>query len=372
MNFLIVTHVPHRIDENRYSAYAPYVNEMNVWTKQVKQLTIIAPLELGLKTAIDTFYQHPNITFIAVDSFDFLGASNSRRAIRLIPKIIWQMYKAMLASDHIHLRCPGNMGLIGCFVQLLFPQKNKTAKYAGNWDPTAQKPWTYRLQQKILNNTFLTRNIQVLIYGEWEGQTKNSKSFFTATYSKKEMESVRIPSKINSFQFVFVGTLVKGKNPLYAIKLVEKLKELGHAVSLKVYGEGVERNDLEKYSSSHNLDSFISLEGNKNREEVKQAYQDSDFVVLPSDSEGWPKAIAEGMFWGCIPIAAPVSCVPYMLDFGKRGLLLEMDLDKDTAELTQLLSDLDAIKQKRNLATNWSRQYTLERFETELKTLLQS
>jgi hypothetical protein len=31
------------------------------------------------------------------------------------------------------------------------------------------------------------------------------------------------------------------------------------------------------------------------------------------------KAIAEGMFWGCIPVGTAVSCVPFMLDEGKRG-----------------------------------------------------
>jgi hypothetical protein len=33
-----------------------------------------------------------------------------------------------------------------------FPNKPKTAKYAGNWDPKS-KTWTY-MQQKILSNTF--------------------------------------------------------------------------------------------------------------------------------------------------------------------------------------------------------------------------
>ena len=43
------------------------------------------------------------------------------------------MYKAMKWADHIHLRCPGNIGLLGCIVQIAFPKKVKTVKYAGNW-----------------------------------------------------------------------------------------------------------------------------------------------------------------------------------------------------------------------------------------------
>jgi hypothetical protein len=58
-------------------------------------------------------------------------------------------------------------------------------------------------------------------------------------------------------------------------------------------------------------------------------------VLLPSDSEGWPK-IAEGMFWGCVPIATAVSCVPYMLDYGKEDLL-DLDLEKDANAMVHLL-----------------------------------
>lgn len=92
----------------------------------------------------------------------------------------------MVQADYIHLRCPGNMGL-EALVQMLFPNKPKTAKYAGNWNPKSKQPWSYRLQKWILSYTFLTQNMQVLVYGEWSNQTKNSKLFFSDTYSEEEM-----------------------------------------------------------------------------------------------------------------------------------------------------------------------------------------
>ena len=74
--------------------------------------------------------------------------------------------------------------------------------------------------------------MQVLVYGQWEGSTKNIKPFFTATYSEADklpMKFLDIKSKIN---FVFVGTLASGKNPLYAIQLVEALFKKGFDLSL--------------------------------------------------------------------------------------------------------------------------------------------
>jgi hypothetical protein len=88
---------------------------------------------------------------------------------------------------------------------------------------------------------------------------------------------------------------------------------------------------------------------------------------LPSKSEGWPKAIAEGLFWGCVPLATKVSCVPYMLDFGNRGILLEMDVEKDLLQIEKLVDDVNAFETKSKRAEKWSHNYTTDFFETEIK-----
>ena len=371
IKFVIITHVSHFYKNDEYFAYSPYVQEMNIWLKYVDETIIVAPLKKLEITPIDISYKHDRgINFKTVPDFNFISSKDILVSIFKLPVIFWRIFWAMKAADHIHLRCPGNMGLIGCFVQILFPNKIKTAKYAGNWDPKSKQPWSYRLQKWILNNEFLTRNMQVLVYGEWEKQSKNVKSFFTATYS--ELEKYNVEKRFDDgFKIIFVGSLVSGKNPLYGIKLVEKLLLGGYHVTLDLYGEGVERDFLENYIQTHKLEEYIILKGNQNKEALIKAYQKSHFVILPSKSEGWPKAIAEGMFWGCIPIATKVSSVPYMLDFGKRGVLLEMDLDKDTEQVKDLIMKQSAFLEKSQIAIEWSRNFTTDVFEKEIAKLLQ-
>ena len=264
------------------------------------------------------------------------------------------------------------MGLLASIIQILFPKKIKTAKYAGNWDSESKQPLSYKLQKWILSNTFLTRNMQVFIYGQWEGSSKNIKSFFTATYSQADKTPILPKDFKHKIQFVFVGTLVLGKNPFYAIKLVEALYKKGHDVALTLYGEGTERKNLENYISQNKLENIISLAGNQTQEIVKKAYEKSHFVILPSESEGWPKAVAEGMFWGCVSVATQVSCVPFMLDYGNRGVLLEIDLEKDVCQIDVLLQNETIYQSKSQKASEWSRQYTLDVFEEEIKKLLTS
>ncbi|WP_286965788.1 glycosyltransferase [Flavobacterium sp. UBA4854] len=370
VKFVIITHVSHVYKNNEYLGYSPYVQEMNIWLKYVDEVIIVAPLRNREITPIDISYQHDRINFKVVPDFSFINLKNIITSIFKLPVIFWKIFWAMKEADHIHLRCPGNMGLIGCFVQILFPNKIKTAKYAGNWDSKNKQPWSYQMQKWILNNTFLTRNMKVLVYGYWENQSKNTKSFFTATYSELEKTNVEKADFTNGTKVVFVGSLVSGKNPLYAIKLIERLVTAGYNVTLDLYGDGVERDSLEGYIKMYKLHEYIVIKGNQNREALKAAYQKSHFVILPSKSEGWPKAIAEGMFWGCIPIATKVSCVPYMLDFGKRGTLLDLNLDKDTEQIGDLIMNQRAYLEKSKIAMKWSRNFTTDVFEKEIEKLL--
>lgn len=372
MKFAIITFVPHILKDSKYYAYSPYVREMNVWSKYAKEIILVAPQVLGKLSPIENPYNHKNINFIKIDSFDVLNLKSIVLSIYKIPRISWHIFSAMQKADHIHLRCPGNVGLLGCFIQILFPNKPKTAKYAGNWDSKSKQPWTYKLQRWILNNTFLTRNMKVLVYGNWEGVSKNVVPFFTATYSESDKVPLQNLMLNSTIDFIFVGTLVSGKRPLYAIQLVEDLYRKGFDVRLRLFGEGVERGKLMSYIMERQLQNIISLQGNQNSDTVKKAYQNSHFVVLPSESEGWPKVIAEGMFWGCVPISSSVSCTPYMLNYGERGVLLTMDLENDVRQIETLLSNVTDFDKKRIEASNWSRKYTLDFFEKEILEILNS
>lgn len=370
MKFAIITHVIHIRKENKYFGYAPYVREMDIWLKDVDDVIIVAPLVLGNLTEIDITYKNDKIDFYQVPDFSFTNVGNSFKSLFKLPRILWSIFLAMKNADHIHLRCPGNMGLLGCIAQIFFPTKRKTAKYAGNWDRKSKQPATYRLQKWILNNTFLTRNMQVLVYGEWENQSKNIKPFFTATYSDSEKEVIEKDIKSTEKTFIFVGSLVTGKNPMYAVKLIEQLVRGNMKVVLHIFGEGIERANLEDYIKKNQLEKNVFLYGNQNKETVKQFYKKSHFVILPSKSEGWPKAIAEGMFWGCIPLATNVSCVPFMIDYGKRGILLDMNLEKDLFQIESIIKQETSFDEKSNLATEWSREYTTDFFASEIKKIV--
>ncbi len=371
MRFLIISHTPHKVQGTALLAYEPYIREMNLWLKNVGEVEVIAPLVQEKITNLDKKYDRTDIVFNKIPSIAFTNLKKSLISIVKIPYIFVKICRSIVRADHVHLRCPGNIGLLGSVIQVFFPSKTKTVKYAGNWDPNSRQPLSYRFQKSIIRNTFLSRNIKVLVYGQWKEQSKNIKPFFTATFKDKDrLKPIERNYNIR-LEFLFIGSLVEGKKPFLAIKIIEALKRAGVEVQLKLFGEGVLMNKLNAYVEENDLKKNVQIEGGQKLGVIQEALRTAHFLILPSKSEGWPKAIAEAMFFGTIPIATKISCIPYMLGFGKRGLLIDPEIEAASSMIKEGLQNKDKLRSMSLLACEWAQNYTLETFETEIVKLLE-
>jgi glycosyltransferase involved in cell wall biosynthesis len=369
MQFLVITNAPTLQKDDAYHAYAPYVKEMDLWFSKVDKVSILSPTNYD-KPLLTTSFKRQDLDVVSLPFIQLGGIKHFFKTFILLPGIVFKMFGAMKKADHIHLRCPGNIGLIAAVVQLLFPSKQKTAKYAGNWDPNAKQPWSYRLQKRILSTTSLTKNMQVLVYGDWPDQSKNITPFFTASYHNDVIPKRREPIYKTPFRVLFVGSLAPGKRPLYAVKWIEECNAQGMRCLLDMYGDGTERLQLETYIAENNLQTCVRLYGNQDASILQKAYQEAHFMILPSKSEGWPKVVAEAMFWGAIPLVTPISCVPWMLDNGNRGHLLSLHLEEDVSAFAKAVSDKNALLEMSLAGQRWSQEYTLDTFEKAIEKFI--
>jgi glycosyltransferase involved in cell wall biosynthesis len=209
----------------------------------------------------------------------------------------------------------------------------------------------------------------VLVYGEWKNQSENIKSFFTASFKNTDKVNFKPRNYNKALKFIFTGSLVKGKRPDLAIKLIEALRKHNIEAHLDLYGDGILKAILEEYVKKYNLGRYISFKGSQPLHIIKSALQEAHFSILASKSEGWPKAVAEAMFYGVIPIATPVSCVADMLGNGKRGLLISSELNTAVKQVIEKIKTSDLNTMSR-LAQDWSQGYTLDAFEEAIKELI--
>ena len=373
MRFLVVTSVLHKKSGNFYGGYAPYVKEMNIWFKHIESVRIIAPLSNTDLDPLESLYEHPDLKFVKIPEINFTSLRHAVKSFFVLPIILFKLFREMIWANHIHLRCPSNMGLLGSFMQIFFPHKPKTVKYANNWDPNSKhQAKTYRIQQKIIRSEFWSKKTKILVYGDWKEKSKNVLPFFTASYS----ESMRIPveirniSKDSEIRLLFVGTITPNKRPLVAVKTLEIMREKGFKVRLDLIGGGSQTDEIKEYINSKQLNNYAFVLGKINPDKLIEYFKSAHFLVFMSISEGWPKVVAESMWWGCLPITTDVSCVKYMTDDGNRGVLVEPEPAVVADTIENLINNTEKYAKMCKNAMIWSREYHFERFEQEIVKLI--
>lgn len=369
MKFLIITNTPHKIEDDKVFAYGPYIKEMNVWLKDIESVKVISFKSTESINKIDLSYDN-KVEFIEVPTFNLTSLKNIIKTVFSLPYIYYILFKNFLWAEHIHLRSPSNMALLGLFVQIFFPTKKKTVKYAANWDMSSSQPLSYKVQQFIMSNTFLSKNLKALVYGSWPNQTKNILSFYTATYYDKEKEIITPRKFDGEIRILFSGRLVESKRPLLTVKIVNKLLSQNINIRLDILGDGEQREIIEKYINEKGLSKNIFLHGRQNSETLKKFYKEAHFLVFLSKSEGWGKVITEAMFWGCLPIVTNVGPISYIIGEGTRGSLVK-PTTKDTVKcIIGLLNEYKTYELKVNNAIKWSQNLTFDKFENDVKKLI--
>lgn len=118
--------------------------------------------------------------------------------------------------------------------------------------------------------------------------------FFTPAEKKNQGTVVRI---------LFVSRLIEGKGLQYVIPELKNVndrvkKKCGSTVELLIVGDGPYRKQLEEIVCSTKCTEIVKFEGRKEKEQVRQYYQDADLFILPSLSEGMPNVVLEAMACG--------------------------------------------------------------------------
>ncbi|WP_276253189.1 glycosyltransferase family 4 protein [Halomontanus rarus] len=165
-------------------------------------------------------------------------------------------------------------------------------------------------------------------------------------YIDCEEFSKRTRHEDRTVDIVFVGRFapVKGiESLLYAIPAIV---ELHPDVRIKLIGAGELTDEVESFVETHNLTENVILTGWVDNEELPAHLDDARTLLMPSKSEGVPKALLEAMACGTVPVAASVGGIPDIVADGENGFLLrETDPDRIARTMTTVLEreDLDEI-----------------------------
>lgn len=332
---VIISHTEHQLDTaGKPVGWAPTVNEINYLADYFDEVEHVACLENIPARGSSVPYTSSRIKFSPIPVFGGKTLRSKLGVILKTPGILATVRKALKNATHVQLRLPTSIGL---FLLPYFSLRNKKqyifwVKYANNW-VQASPPPGYALQRWYLANNFAS--CKVTINGSWPGQPDHCITFEnpclnekdrTAGYRALEKKQIKPP-----FKLIFVGRIAADKGIFILLEAL-KIFTSQDIASLTVIGSGPEEDLAIEIASR--LDVPVNFTGSLPQIKVHQFFEESDFLVLPSESEGFPKVAAEALNYGCIPILSRVGSIPYYLKDGRDSFLLER---LDTESLTMVL-----------------------------------
>ncbi|MDB6121295.1 MAG: hypothetical protein JWQ71_288 [Pedosphaera sp.] len=368
---LVVARVNHYQYGGRLYAYTPYARELEVWADLFSEVMIAGSCLNEPPPGDCTPFNQKNITLLPVIDAGGDGFKAKFGQIFSLPKIIWQLACYMRRADAIHVRCPCDLGLLGVLMAPVF-SRFLIAKYATQWLPFAGEPWAWRLQRILLGSAWW-RGL-VTVYGRWPNQPKKVIPFFTSMLTREQIVRARTAASRSKspdiLRIVYVGRLSSSKNVDVLLSAIASVKLAVRRVECTIIGEGPQRAALETQAVQFGLSNRVTFTGGLGLDKVLGYYEQAHVLVLASDIEGWPKAIAEGMAFGLVCIGTERGMMPQMLGEG-RGFLVPPRNVKDLAAALQWVvenpHESAAMAAK---AAAWAQQYSLEGLREALRDLM--
>jgi glycosyltransferase involved in cell wall biosynthesis len=110
----------------------------------------------------------------------------------------------------------------------------------------------------------------------------------------------------------------------------------------------------------------IKLAGFLNRLQIEELYSQSHIIALPSKSEGFPKVIAEGAAYGCIPLVTNISSLGQYIKPKINGFLLKDNGPNTIAQILDEISTSPDLKKISEKATELGGRFTYEYYRQRI------
>jgi glycosyltransferase involved in cell wall biosynthesis len=368
---LVVSHVTHYRDGGKLYGYGPYSREIDIWADLFAEVVIAAPCRDAAPPSDWLPFSRPNISVVDQAETGGETATAKLKQAVLVPLLVRGLVRAMKDADAIHVRCPGNLGLLGAILAPMF-SKYLVAKYAGQWNGYRGEPWTVRLQRRLLASRWWSG--PVTVYGNWPDQPAHIVPFFTSMMTNEQIrhaQRVAASKQITSpLRVLFSGTLTARKRVGALLSAAQLATQAGVPLEVVILGDGPDRDDLERQAHALGIRDRVRFIGALPFDRAMAWYEWAHCLVLPSQhSEGWPKVVAEGMAHGLICIGVRHGQVPVMLE--GRGILTETGAPEEIADaLAAIAAHPDAYTVMSRDASAWAHQFSLETLRDALRDLL--
>jgi glycosyltransferase involved in cell wall biosynthesis len=221
----------------------------------------------------------------------------------------------------------------------------------------------YRVKEKVLGAQF-TRAIsyfcrsQLIMFSGCDNP-----DLFKVVHCGLKLERYHFRPPRASVRRIFCAArLSPQKGHAFLLEAIKSLVEQGHALELRLAGDGPRKEQLSNLAERFQISDRVSFLGFLTEDQVIRELEQSDLFVLPSLVEGLPVSAMEAMAIGVPVIATNIAGTSELIEDGKTGLLIRpSDSQAISDAILRLINDFDF----RLRAAELGRQKVVEEFDLE-------
>ena len=320
---VIISHTSHQIHPvDGPVGWGPTVREINFLADYWDEIVHVACLEPATPAGSSLPYSSANIGFVPIPPFGGAHWWQKFDIIFKAPRVLFAVHNAIKGATEVQVRLPMSIGvfLLPYFKWIAKRTFKLWIKYATNWGQPSQSP-VYRWQQRQLRTNWLS--CPVTINGSWPDQPVHCKTFENPCLTEEQYAAGATVTANKSlappYNFIFIGHIDAAKGvDLIVDSLsdwpkdrIEKFHIVGEGSMLKPFISRLEA-----------LHIPVISHGSITQEVIFQLLAKCHFLVLPSRSEGFPKVVAEGLNFGCLPVVSAVGSIPHYVLDGVNGFVV--------------------------------------------------
>jgi len=359
----VISHTEHYYTtDGKVVGWEPTVRELNYLAEIFDLIYHVAPIHDNKPNRATAAYKADNIIYVPIKSsggktlIDKIAIitsmfTNLKIIIHTIQKVEW-----------VHFRAPANIGIYVLPLLSIMKSKKKWVKYAGNW-MKKDIPLSYSIQRWWLKKNILKSF--VTINGQWSNQKRHLLSFANPCLTQLELlnaNEIGIAKQFSGkLKICFVGRLDENKG---IEKILISLLNMGlikHIEEINIVGDGQSREKCVSLSKKILLN--IVFHGWLSRSELNKIYAKSHVILLPTNSEGFPKVIAEACAFGCVPITTNLPPINQVITNNLNGILFNIPSVQEITRIIMFLkSNREKLKKMSLLCLDKAKEFTYSKY----------
>jgi len=144
-------------------------------------------------------------------------------------------------------------------------------------------------------------------------------------------------------RLLYVGWVIRRKRPLDLVQALGEVRNRFPNVSLRIVGGTPDQEylrSIREWMTTHDLEGNVKFLGSLTQDELAEEYKRCVLLALPSGQETSPIVIGDIMAVGKPVVATRVGAVPYLVDDGQTGFVVDVgDIDALANRILTILTD---------------------------------